>query len=321
MDISDEIQIPSPIHLLDQNYLDSGLSLYMKRDDLIHPWINGNKWRKLYGHLLHFHKCDNEGIITFGGANSNHLIAVAYVSRLLEIPAVGLVRTYGLDHDSPVVQKLIEWGMMLIPIAPSDYRSKSQNAVISKILSKYPNYMTIPEGGTSIHALTGLEIMSSEIVNDSMYNPEMEILLPIGTGGMLAGLYHYMPASHRFMVTSSFKSDIDWVEGFSLIEESQDLDRINIHNASNGKRFGVYDIEVVRLINEFYDKYGVLLDPIYSTKSMLWLNHYIRNSGCELPNSVLMIHSGGQPGILAYNYLNRKKPRLINIPSNFSYLQ
>jgi len=321
MELPNEIQIPTPIQLVDQNYLNTGIALYIKGDDLIHPWINGNKWRKLHGHLEHFYQNDYNGIITFGGANSNHLIAVAYACKLLDIPAVGLVRTYGLDYESPIIKKLMEWGMKLIPVAPSHYRSKENDPVIADIISDYPNFMLIAEGGTSVHALSGLKLMSGEIIGDPMYDAEMNILLSMGTGGMLAGLYNHLPDSHRFMVTSPFKSDIDWVDGFSMIEESESPKRITIHNASNGKRFGAYDEKVVVLINEFYDRYGILLDPIYTAKSILWLNHHILNSSDELPNSVLMIHSGGQPGILSYNYVNRNKAILIDIPVAFDYLQ
>ena len=314
------LQLCTPIQLVDSNFQDKDVKLLIKRDDLIHPWINGNKWRKLQGHIDHYKSLNYKGIITYGGANSNHLVAVACACKELKIPSVGLVRTYGIDEFNPIVQKLRDWEMELIAVLPKAYKEKEGSEDVQKVLSDYPNHMVIPEGGTSQYAMPGLEMLANEIIEDPLYTSELEMILSIGTGGMLSGLYNALPRRHKFTVACPFKSDLTRVEGMDLITDI-DTDRIRFKNTSGGKRFGAYDIMAVRTINKFYSSYGVLLDPIYTAKAVKWLIDEITNGDSYAGRSILMIHSGGLPGILAYNYMNRKKVELIDIPSGYDHLQ
>jgi len=204
MTLLDSLQLSTPIQLLDSNFQNKQVRLLIKRDDLIHPWINGNKWRKLQGHLEHFNTNDYSGIISYGGANSNHLVA----------------RTYRIDERNPIIQKLRSWNMQLKVASPQEYRQKESSIVIRDISSEFPDHMMIPEGGTSQLALSGLNSLASELVTDPLYERDFDVLLSIGTGGMLAGLYNALPSTHQFIVASPFKSDITNLPGLDLIERN-----------------------------------------------------------------------------------------------------
>jgi 1-aminocyclopropane-1-carboxylate deaminase len=320
MSLRDKLRLSTPIELLDSNYLKKQVKLLIKRDDLIHPWINGNKWRKLQGHLDHYEAHDYNGIITYGGANSNHLVAVACACYHLNIPAIGIVRTYKLDEKSPIIRKLRSWHMLLIAISPSEYRQKDSSASIRDIINEYPNHMIIPEGGTSEHAMIGLKNLANEIVVDPLYEAGMDILISVGTGGMLAGLYRALPDSHQFKVISPFKDNVTHVKGLDLLHELT-TDRIQFDSMTGGKRFGAYDPESVKVINEFYDTYGMLLDPIYTVKAVRWLINQVATQENIKGKSILFIHSGGLPGIMAYNYVYESKPIQVTVPPEYNHLQ
>ncbi len=320
MTLLDSLQLSTPIQLLDSNFQNKQVRLLIKRDDLIHPWINGNKWRKLQGHLEHFNTNDYSGIISYGGANSNHLVAVACACAELNIPSVGIVRTYRIDERNPIIQKLRSWNMQLKVASPQEYRQKESSIVIRDISSEFPDHMMIPEGGTSQLALSGLNSLASELVTDPLYERDFDVLLSIGTGGMLAGLYNALPSTHQFIVASPFKSDITNLPGLDLIERNNP-DRIRFVNASGGKRFGAYYNESVILINEFYDKYGVLLDPIYTAKAVKWIIDQLSTDERMYNRCILLIHSGGLPGVMAYNYMYQSKDLKIRIPAGYDHLQ
>lgn len=320
MSILDSLKLSTPIQLVDSNFLNKQVRLLIKRDDLIHPWINGNKWRKLQGHLNHYNENEYSGIMTYGGANSNHLVAVACGCYELDIPSVGIVRSYELDENNPVIRKLRSWNMELKPVLPVEYKQKESSSIIQDILSEYPDHMVIPEGGTSEYAILGLRNLSHEIVSDPLYERDLDILLSIGTGGMLAGVYRTMPNTHEYIVASSFKSTVSHVAGMSLLK-NMNVDRIQFINASGGKRFGAYDRRSVTLINEFYSKYGILLDPIYTVKAIQWLIDQFAIDDHMSGKSVLLIHSGGLPGIMGYNYLYRSKQLHVTVPPEYNHLQ
>ena len=316
----DNLRLSTPIQLLDSNFQNKHVRLFIKRDDLIHPWINGNKWRKLQGHIEHYRTNGYNGIISYGGANSNHLVAVACACDELNIPSVGIVRTYEIDERNPIIQKLRSWNMELRVVSPPEYRQKESSTAIRNILSEFPDHMLIPEGGTSQFALSGLNGLTSELLADPLYERNSDVLLSIGTGGMLAGLYDALPSTHQFIAASPFKSDITYLKGMDLIKKNNP-DHIQLVNASGGKRFGAYDHEAVMLINEFYDRYGVLLDPIYTAKAVKWLIDQLCIDERMYGRSILLIHSGGLPGVMAYNYMYESKDVKIQIPAGYDHLQ
>ena len=302
------LNLPTPIDLIDTNYQGSGKSLFIKRDDLIHPWVNGNKWRKFKGHIINYYKEGYHGIITFGGAYSNHLVAVACACYELGINSTGIIRSYGLDDNNPLIKKLMGWGMKLIAVTPAEYRQKENSSYIRSILDDHKLSMIIPEGGTSQLSYPGLKDQAQEIIEDPNYMPDMTIMTSIGTGGMLAGLYRFLPTTHQFIVGSPFKSPITKVPGLAMLDSKE---RINFQNASYAKNFGRFDPTNVTLINEFYQQYGVLLDPIYTVKVLRKLNELINTNHQDLGQNILLIHSGGLPGVVGFNYQNNHQDQIL----------
>ena len=150
------MNLPSPIQrLYDPIWENQEIELYIKREDLIHPIVNGNKYRKLKYNLETNPKC----IITFGGAFSNHIHATASAGKLYNIPTVGIIRGE-LDENNPTLLHARSCGMDLRFIDRSTYKLKEKSDVAKSIIAEYNESLILPEGGNNALARKG----TSEVV-------------------------------------------------------------------------------------------------------------------------------------------------------------
>ena len=159
------------------------ISLRVKRDDLLHPVVSGNKWRKLKYNLVNALATGHDHIISMGGAWSNHLHALAYVGHQLHIKTTALVRGDEEHADSPTLQDLRDWGMQLRFVNRSNYRHlRNYRQHDDPPVDKLNSYW-IPEGGASTLALTGIAEINNEIDADID-----NLFVACGTGTTMAGL-------------------------------------------------------------------------------------------------------------------------------------
>ena len=158
-----DLQIPSPIQRIQMSLLDEqGIELYIKREDLIHPTVSGNKWRKLKKNIETILNEKYSGIITFGGAFSNHIYSTAAAAHLMGIQSVGIIRGEE-DEQNPTLQFAKDKGMKLHFVSRSDYRQKEQSESIQLLLKDYPNYWLLPEGGSNQLGLEGCYEVGEEL--------------------------------------------------------------------------------------------------------------------------------------------------------------
>ncbi|SDJ79920.1 1-aminocyclopropane-1-carboxylate deaminase/D-cysteine desulfhydrase [Streptomyces indicus] len=178
-------QLPSPLHPLDdERCTRRGVTLLLKRDDLIHPALPGNKWRKL---ALNLRAAHGRPLVTFGGAYSNHLRAVAAAGRLLGFPTTGIVRGHELAGRplNPSLAQCAADGMRLVFIDRSTYRQKHQPATLARILAEAgaADAYAVPEGGSNSLAVQGCTDLGREL-----HGQAEVVAVACGTGGTLAGL-------------------------------------------------------------------------------------------------------------------------------------
>jgi len=274
-----------------------GLSLLIKRDDLIHPQVSGNKWRKLKYNFLDAREKSHNRILTFGGAYSNHLYALAAAGKEYGFKTVGLVR--GEQHLplNATLQFATECGMDLHYISRSDYRHK--DAVLEKMRSSIGDFYYVPEGGSNTMGVKGVAEMVKEI--DGEYQV---ICLPVGTGGTLAG------------VLCGLKGDAQ-VLGFCALKGgdflSEKVNRFTLEFA--GKSFGNYQIiteypfggygkvnkVLAGYINQFKHRTDIPLDPIYTGKMMYGIFDMIDKNKFDRGSTLMVIHTGGLQGIMGIN--------------------
>ena len=178
-----EIQTTPIVLIKDPMLEEKGVELWLKREDLNHPVVSGNKYRKLNYNLIEARKQGHRKLLTFGGAYSNHIYAVAGAGKELGFETIGVIR--GEEHlpMNPTLSFAKEQGMRFHYMDRSTYRNKNSEDVINLLKQLYGEFYLIPEGGTNELALKGCAELAQEI------DVDYDILCcPVGTGGTLAGL-------------------------------------------------------------------------------------------------------------------------------------
>lgn len=287
------------------NFPGSGISLYVKREDLLHPEVSGNKFRKLKYNLEAAKIRNMKVLLTFGGAFSNHIAAVAAAGKLLGFKTIGVIRGEELSEDinltlsqNPTLKFSAEQGMHFKFISREEYRLKDNPDFIETLKSEFENFYLIPEGGTNALAAKGCE----EILTPA--DEEFDIICcPVGTGGTISGI-----------ISSS--SSHQKVLGFPALKETFLEKEITLYTSGKNwelqrnYHFGGYakiSAELVKFINDFQKKYHIALDPVYTGKMFFGIFDMIQKSGFPQNSRILAIHTGGLQGIAGMNKLLSKK--------------
>jgi 1-aminocyclopropane-1-carboxylate deaminase len=295
------MQIPSPIQVLQMPLLeDLGIKLSIKREDLIHPTVSGNKWRKLQYNIDKVIKEGYQGIVTFGGAFSNHIYSTAAACQLLDIPSVGIIRGEE-DVKNPTLEFAKKCGMTLHFIDRGAYRLKDKSPSVQKILANYPNYLLVPEGGSNALGLKGCYAIGQEINTQLESSPDY-VVVSAGTGCTAAGIIQSTSVKKEILVNSALKGDFlkDAIQGF--LKDGCSKWRLLTDYHFGG--YGRANSELIRFINQWGTKHEVLLDPIYNGKSFFALMDLIQKGHFERGDHILYVHTGGLQGIMGWNYRN-----------------
>lgn len=275
-------------------------SFEVKRDDLIHSVISGNKWRKLKYNILQVEHRKNQGVLTFGGPYSNHLIATAKATNIAGLKSIGIVRGDELNNESnATLRHCAELGMQLVFISRSEYRSKDEPAYLKNLHSQYPNFFIVPEGGRNYYGVIGCQEILTETNNDYDH-----VYLAGGTGTTGAGLLLGSKPNSKIHVVSALKGDFLRNEIKQLLylvlndSEMVELymDRLLVHNDSHFGGYAKVPLELTDYINSVYHRSALKLDPIYTSKAFYKMEEDY-NSGLILNGEkVIFIHTGGLQG-------------------------
>ena len=268
-----------------------GIRLYLKREDLLHPQISGNKWRKLKYNLQ---EAKNQGLnqlLTFGGAYSNHIYATAAAAKEAGLGCIGIIRGEETQPLNPTLAFAKSCGMKLHYVSRSEYRDKSNQEFREKLKERFGEFYLVPEGGSNSLAVKGCK----EILDDVSLSLDV-ICVPVGTGGTMAGLI--ASTDKRVLGFSALRGDFLKDEVKSLLENSGETDKSN-WSINTDFHFGGYakiNQELIDFIQGFKSKQGVLLDPIYSGKMMFGLYNLIEADYFKPGSTIMAIHTGGLQG-------------------------
>ncbi len=270
-------------------------TLYLKREDLIHPTISGNKWRKLKYNLLEAERLNQRTLLTFGGAYSNHIHATASAGKIFGFNTIGIIR--GEQHIplNPTLQFASDCGMKLYYIDRTSYRKKTDPLVIQELKKKFGQFYLLPEGGTNQLAIKGAAEIIENINVDYDY-----ILSACGTGGTLSGIICGLNGNNNIVGVpvlkgaDFLKNDIaEYVEGFSGKSYSNWKLNLNYH-------FGGYakiTKELVEFIKNFEEINYVQLDPVYTGKLLFAIQDMINKNELKENSIIIAVHTGGLQGI------------------------
>ena len=269
-------------------------SLDILRLDLLDTLSSGNKWFKLKYNILEAKKQGKTGILTFGGAYSNHLSAVAKICSDLSMNSIGIVRGEKVEPLNITLSECEKNGMELHFLSRELYRIKKHAECEAKIKEEYNNYLFVPEGGSNSEGVMGAE----EIVKFIPKNKYQYVCVPFGSGGTIAGIIR---ANRNFKVL-----------GFSSLKGAQYMEEVirGLADSKNTKWRLVYDYHfggfaktdhtLFEFMKEFNEQYDIKLDPIYNAKMMYGVIDLVRSGHFRPDSRVLAINTGGLQGLRGF---------------------
>lgn len=279
----------------------NNISLYLKREDLLHPIISGNKFRKLKYNLEDAKHQNQKVLLTFGGAFSNHIVAVAGAGAAFGFETIGIIRGEELRDkiaDNPSLSKAQQLGMKFFFVTRDEYKFKENSDFIEKLKAQFGQFYLIPEGGTNSLAIKGCEEILTE--TDSEFD---FICCSVGTGGTISGIINSSFDNQKIIGFSSLKGDFLQNDIAKFANKENWSINCEYHFGGYGK---VTD-ELIHFINQFYLENQIHLDPIYTGKMMFGIMDLIENNYFPPHSKILAIHTGGLQGIAGMNKVLEKK--------------
>ncbi|HAY89603.1 MAG TPA: 1-aminocyclopropane-1-carboxylate deaminase [Bacteroidetes bacterium] len=287
MEILSHLNIPSPITQVQTAWSKkAGIELCMKRDDLIHPIISGNKWRKLAGVFAHYPKESFTQLTTYGGAYSNHLVATAAACAALGIRCAGIIRGEEPKVWNPVLKMCQLYGMNLQFVSRETYKKSNRTeGIVGDVLY-------VPEGGASKLGTKGCQ----DILNETDLSQIDKVFVSCGTGTTISGMYQSLtqvknpPRLYGIQVLKG--------EGYIAndIEQDYGITGVTIYDEYHCGGYAKTNNELIEFVKEFARETGILLDPIYTGKMMLAIQKLCENESIKKGEKILAIHTGGLTG-------------------------
>ena len=289
------------------------VELFIKREDKIHPFVSGNKFRKLKYNILEAKKQQQETLLTFGGAFSNHILATAVAGNFAGLKTIGVIRGEELADDlqktfdtNSTLKQAHENGMEFHFVSRADYREKATTAFIALLKDAFGDFYLIPEGGTNDLAIKGCEEILSE--DDAKFDT---ICVAVGTGGTISGLINSAKIHQKVIGFPVLKGDFLQQEIERLTTKRENWSLLNEYHFGG---YAKYNVTLISFINQFYKATNIPLDPIYTGKMLFGIADVIKKNYFSENSKILIIHTGGLQGIEGVNQkLAKKNLELITI--------
>lgn len=267
------------------------IELYIKREDVLHDEISGNKFRKLKYNLEEAKRLGYTKLLTFGGAYSNHIAAVAAAGRDYGFETIGIIRGEELADkflENPTLKKAFENGMQFEFVTRTQYRDKNNSQFLAFLQQQFGDFYFIPEGGTNELAVKGCEEILTE--EDKMFD---FICCAVGTGGTISGIINSLQPHQKALGFPALKGDF-------LKEDIKKYTKNDHWDLITDYHFGGYakiNEELKRFMRSFEQKYSIPLEPIYTGKMLFGITDLMNNGFFPEKSKILVIHTGGLQGL------------------------
>lgn len=272
-----------------QQYVEA---ISMLRLDVIHPIVSGNKWYKLQYYLKAAQHTGAEGILTFGGAYSNHLVATAAAAQACGLKSIGIVRgMHAADTQTPTLNECVSFGMQLFFVAKEEYDRKYDADYHAALNEKYKGYYIIDEGGAGELGVNG-----SEIIADYIPEGYTHICVSSGTGTTLCGIRR---ALNEQVNVSGY---VPMKGGAYIRKDINNYLPEHLHNSYtlfddwHFGGFGKKNDELVDFMNAFYQANKIPLDMVYTAKMMYGVQQQLAAEYFPKNARILCVHTGGLQG-------------------------
>ena len=286
---------------MDEIILYANNNVVMRREDLIHPFISGNKYRKLKYNLQKAKALNKNTLLTFGGAYSNHIAATAYAGKSYGFNTIGIIRGEELKdkvESNPTLKFAKSCGMQFKFVTREAYRNKLENDFIENLKLEFGDFYLVPEGGTNQLAVKGCE----EILNIDDEGFDF-ICCCVGTGGTISGLINASKSHQKILGFPALKGDFIR-EDIRKFAKKENWDLITDYHFGG---YGKIKPELITSINDFKRKYNIPLDPVYTGKMMYGIFDLIEKQFFPKDSKILAIHTGGLQGIDGMNIKLKQK--------------
>lgn len=279
---------------------EKNIELFIKREDLIHPLISGNKFRKLKYNIEEAKNKGKTTLLTFGGAYSNHILATACAGFLNGFKTVGIIRGDELGKNvektlaqNTTLREAKKNGMSFEFISRENYRNKSDKKLIKDLKEKFGDFYLIPEGGTNNLAVAGCEEILLERDKNFDY-----ICSAVGTGGTISGLIKAAKKNQKIIGFPALKG---YFLKDDILKYVANTDNWSLETAYSFGGYAKYNPELIFFINDFKEKTGILLDPIYTGKMLYGIIDLVKKNRFLRGTKILAIHTGGVQAIEGFN--------------------
>ncbi|MBE8986904.1 1-aminocyclopropane-1-carboxylate deaminase/D-cysteine desulfhydrase [Nostoc sp. LEGE 12450] len=310
------IFFPPPIQQINSEIIRSaGVDVYVLRLDLMHPWVNGNKWFKLKYNLLEAKEKNFTTLLTFGGAYSNHIYATAAAGNLFGFRTIGIIRGEERLPLNPTLSFAVQQGMQLVYMNREMYRQRNTPVVEEYLQQRFGEVFIIPEGGSNLNGVRGC----MEIIGDAMSTAVTErsrsagyayafdhICVACGTATTLTGIALSLHQGQRAIAFPVLKN------GAFLAQEIESLLTnylaSDLPTPSNSPaswelvcdyHFGGYarvNDELLLFSQQFTQENGILLDYVYTAKMFYGVMDLLKQGFFGKGDSLLLVHTGGLQG-------------------------
>lgn len=287
-----KFNLPSPTEKITFSEIESsGVELFIKRDDLIHPEISGNKWRKLKHNLEKYKNNEGKRLVTFGGAFSNHIYAVAAAGKEFNIPTVAFIRGEEADLDNPTLKFAKECGMDIRPVTREAYK-KDIASLKWQALEEEKDSFFVHEGGTNRAGAEGVAEIFNELEDTYDY-----IVTSVGTAGTISGLVKGLNNDNTQILGFSALKGVQYLEKEIPFIADRESAQWSINYDYHFDGYAKINKELVEFMDKFKAETGIQLDPVYTGKMMFGLIDQIKKGTIKSGSKVLAIHSGGLQGL------------------------
>jgi len=273
----------------------NSISVTIKREDLLHPVVSGNKFRKLKYNLLQAKAENKKRLLTFGGAFSNHIAAVAFAAQEQGFQSIGIIRGDELRdkiESNPTLQFAQECGMQLEFVSREAYRLKNEAAFLADLQLKFGDFFLIPEGGTNALAIKGCQEILTEEDREFDY-----ICCAVGTGGTISGIINSALPHQKVLGFPALKGDFLQDE-IRIFVQNENWELITDYHFGG---YGKVNEDLIHFINQFYIENQIPLDPVYTGKMVFGVMDLIQKDFFPADSNILLIHTGGLQGIFGMN--------------------
>lgn len=273
--------------------------MYLKRDDLIHPQIQGNKWRKLKYNLIEASSKGFTTLLTFGGPYSNHIYSTASAACMFGFRSIGIIRGEEPARKSPTLLFAAKQGMDLYYMNRHNYNLKDERESIENLRLQLGDFYHIPEGGTNLFALVG----ASEIIEE-IDTPYDYLATAVGTGGTLAGMLAGLSGKKRLIGFSALKGDDTLTHKVNELTEAYTGNTYRNFEILFDHHWGGYakvKQELISFICVFRERHNIVLEPVYNGKMMYGLYRLIAEDYFPKGSIIVAIHTGGLQGLCGFD--------------------